>query len=98
MISTVDRERNEPAKLCNGDSSTLAARIFAPARDRHRGMSVDAALLRAFSAIKLSSPKRREISKETITVDLHCHPNALAGSHFPRLDPDVPAQHESRRS
>jgi membrane dipeptidase len=30
-----------------------------------------------------------EISKEVISVDLHCHPNAVAGAHFPRLDPEI---------
>lgn len=31
-----------------------------------------------------------EVFKETTTVDLHCHPNALRGA-FPLLDPAVPA-------
>jgi membrane dipeptidase len=31
-----------------------------------------------------------EVLKETTTVDLHCHPNALRGA-FPLLDPAVPA-------
>jgi membrane dipeptidase len=31
-----------------------------------------------------------ELSREVVTVDLHCHPNRLGSSHFPALDPDVP--------
>jgi membrane dipeptidase len=54
------------------------------------GMSIDLALLRAVLSDETLLAEAAEISKETITVDLHCHPNALAGSHFPRLDPDVP--------
>jgi membrane dipeptidase len=32
-----------------------------------------------------------ELAREAVTVDLHCHPNSLRGSHFPKLDPEVPA-------
>ena len=32
-----------------------------------------------------------ELSREVVTVDLHCHPNKLGGSHLPELDPDVPS-------
>ena len=53
-------------------------------------MSIDSSLLRAVLGDKTLLAEAAEISKETITVDLHCHPNALRGS-FPRLDPNVPA-------
>jgi membrane dipeptidase len=39
---------------------------------------------------KLLLAEAAELSREIITVDLHCHPNALAGPHFPALDPSVP--------
>ena len=55
------------------------------------GMSIEPALPRSLINDKTLLAEAAEISKEAITVDLHCHPNALAGSHFPRLDPDVPA-------
>jgi len=31
-----------------------------------------------------------ELSREAVTVDLHCHPNALGGAHYPKFDPSVP--------
>jgi membrane dipeptidase len=55
------------------------------------GIYIHSALLRAILGDKTLLAEAAEISKETVTVDLHCHPNALVGSHFPRLDPDVPA-------
>src|SRR5918992_3242566 len=30
-----------------------------------------------------------ELSREFVTVDLHCHPNALTGAHFPGVDPNI---------
>lgn len=32
-----------------------------------------------------------ELARDTVTVDLHCHANALSARHFPAIDPDVPA-------
>jgi membrane dipeptidase len=31
-----------------------------------------------------------ELAREAVTIDLHCHPNALAVGYWPRLDPEVP--------
>jgi hypothetical protein len=31
-----------------------------------------------------------ELSGETITVDLHCHPNLSGGGKLPEFDPEVP--------
>ncbi len=54
-------------------------------------MSIDSALLRAILGDNTLLAEAAEISKETITVDLHCHPNASGRGHFPRFDPEVPA-------
>jgi membrane dipeptidase len=55
------------------------------------GMFIDSTLLRALLGDRALLADAAEISKEAITVDLHCHPNALAGPHFPQLDPAVPS-------
>jgi len=55
------------------------------------GFSVDSAILPDVLRDKTRLAQAAEILKEVVVVDLHCHPNALAGRHFPRLDPDVPA-------
>ncbi|HET8563512.1 MAG TPA: membrane dipeptidase [Candidatus Binatia bacterium] len=30
-----------------------------------------------------------ELTREAVTVDLHCHPNALGGGYYPRFDPSI---------
>jgi membrane dipeptidase len=47
--------------------------------------------LRALLGDKSLLAEAAELSREAVTVDLHCHPNALGGPYFPRLDPEVPA-------
>ena len=50
---------------------------------------VESFLPRFLLGDKVLLAEAAEFSREIITVDLHCHPNALAGPHFPRLDPNV---------
>jgi hypothetical protein len=40
--------------------------------------------------VKKDLAEAAELSREVVTVDLHCHPNNLGGPHCPELDPDVP--------
>ena len=47
--------------------------------------------LRALLGDKPLLAEAAELSREAVTIDLHCHPNALGGPYFPRLDPEVPA-------
>jgi len=47
--------------------------------------------LRALLGDETLLAEAAELSRETVTIDLHCHPNALGGGYFPRLDPVVPA-------
>jgi membrane dipeptidase len=89
MISTSDRgaiERQtslEHPTSRRGFLRLLAAGIA--------GASVESILVRSMLDDKTLLAEAAELSKEALTVDLHCHPNALAESHFPRLDPEVPA-------
>jgi len=54
------------------------------------GVSLESTILHSIFNDKNVLAEAAEVLKETITVDLHCHPNALRGA-FPRLDPAVPA-------
>lgn len=54
------------------------------------GLSIGSPLVRSVLGDRVLLAEAAAISGETVTVDLHCHPNALRGS-FPRLDPGVPA-------
>jgi membrane dipeptidase len=65
-------------------------------RDFLRGLAATAAgslvesfLPRSLLGEKVLLAEAAELSREVITVDLHCHPNGLAGPHFPRLDPAI---------
>jgi membrane dipeptidase len=65
-------------------------------RDFLRGLAATAAgslvesfLPRSLLGDKVLLAEAAELSREVITVDLHCHPNALAAPHFPRLDPAI---------
>jgi membrane dipeptidase len=61
--------------LLSGLASAYAAPSLLDCLGAERGLLVEAA----------------ELSREAVTVDLHCHPNKLGGPHFPELDPDVPS-------
>ena len=52
--------------------------------------SVGSKILHSVLSDKNVLAEAGEVLKETTTVDLHCHPNALRGA-FPLLDPAVPA-------
>jgi membrane dipeptidase len=82
-INRQDSDNDDPSISRRGFLRLLATGVA--------GMSIDATLLHALLADKPLLAEAAEVSKEAITVDLHCHPNALAGPHFPRLDPDVPS-------
>jgi membrane dipeptidase len=90
MISMADRDAMNRQNSDSDDPSISRRRFFRLLATGIAGMSIDAALLRSLLSDKTLLAEAAEISKEAITVDLHCHPNALAGPHFPRLDPDVP--------
>jgi len=45
----------------------------------------------AAAAEKSLFAEAAQLSREAITVDLHCHPNSLRGASFPKLDPQVPS-------
>lgn len=91
MISIADRNVIERQNSGSADPSISRRGFLRLLATGTVAMSIDSALLRAILGDKTLLAEAAEISKETITIDLHCHPNALAGSHFPRLDPDVPA-------
>lgn len=44
-----------------------------------------------FAAEKNLFAEAAQLSREVVTVDLHCHPNSLRGASFPGLDPQVPS-------
>jgi membrane dipeptidase len=54
------------------------------------GVLMDSFLSRSLLSDKALLAEAAELSREVVTVDLHCHPNALAGPHFPGFDPNVP--------
>ncbi|MGH7854639.1 MAG: dipeptidase [Candidatus Binatia bacterium] len=90
VTSMADRNVIERQNCCSTDPSISRRGFLRLLATGIAGMSIDSALVRAVLGDNTLLAEAAEISKETITVDLHCHPNALRGS-FPRLDPDVPA-------
>ncbi|MGH7798369.1 MAG: dipeptidase [Candidatus Binatia bacterium] len=80
--------------------SARAGADVAPALSRRRflqtfgavfaGLSIEPALLRSLLGDTTLLAEAAELSRDSVTIDLHCHPNALAGPHFPALDPEVP--------
>jgi membrane dipeptidase len=54
------------------------------------GLSIESALLRSIVGDKTLLADAAELSRNAMTIDLHCHPNLLSGPHFPALDPAVP--------
>jgi membrane dipeptidase len=81
----------QPAKIAASANQARSRRDFL------RGLStcVGTALIASFAPRSLLGDKfllaeADELSREILTVDLHCHPNALAGPYFPALDPGVP--------
>jgi membrane dipeptidase len=53
------------------------------------GLGIGSSLLRSLLGDRTLLAEAAEVSRETVTVDLHRHPNALAGPHFPAADPEV---------
>ncbi len=51
---------------------------------------IDSFLPRSLLGDRVLLTEAAELSREVITVDLHCHPTAVSGQHFPELDPSVP--------
>jgi hypothetical protein len=81
VINRQDSDNDDPSISRRGFLRLFATGVA--------GMSIDSTLLSALLDDRTLVAEAAEISKEAITVDLHCHPNALAGPHFQRLDPDV---------
>lgn len=46
------------------------------------GLGIGSSLLRSLLGDRTLLAEAAEVSRETVTVDLHRHPNALAGPHF----------------
>ena len=68
----------------------LSRRSFLRALAATAGTALTESFLRhSLLGDKFLLAEAAELSREVITVDLHCHPNALASPHFPRLDPNV---------
>lgn len=53
------------------------------------GLQIEPPWLHSLFGDKTLLAEAAELVREAVTVDLHCHPNALAGGHFPKLDPNV---------
>ena len=51
---------------------------------------IDSFLPRSLLGDRVLLAEAAELSREVITVDLHCHPNDVPGQHFPEIDPSVP--------
>jgi len=90
MNSTNEREPIDHCS-CSDDGARISRRRFLRRLAIGvAGMSIESRILHSVFNDKNVLAEAAEVLKETITVDLHCHPNALRGA-FPRLDPAVPA-------
>lgn len=53
------------------------------------GVATDHLFLRTLLRDKTLMAEAAELSREVITIDLHCHPNELRSSYFPGPDPSL---------
>lgn len=73
-----------------GEDVSISRRRFLRRLAVAAGLLAPSDLLHSLLGAKTLLAEAAELVNETITVDLHCHPNALSGAHFPRLDPTLP--------
>jgi membrane dipeptidase len=90
-ISMTQRETTRLATSYGVDPAIGRRQLLRGLAAAATGAFIDSTFVRALLGDRVLWAEAAEITKEPITVDLHCHPNALAGPHFPQLDPDVPA-------
>ena len=90
MISMADHEAIIRRSSCSADPAISRRGFVRLLATGAAGISMHSTLLPALLGDKTLLAEAAEISKETITVDLHCHANDLPGPPFPRMDPDVP--------
>jgi len=94
MNSTNEREPIDRCS-CSDDKVQISRRSFLRRLAIvAAGVPIESRILHSVFNDKNVLAEAAEVSKETITVDLHCHPNSLRGA-FPRLDPAVPANMKS---
>ena len=85
---SINSEKRAGAARAAGSLPELSRRQFI------RALLATAAIepgLRALLGDKRLLAEAAELSRGAVTIDLHCHPNALGGPYFPRLDPEEPA-------
>lgn len=88
---SITSEERAGAGSAAGSAPRLSRRQFIRALGATFAAGAIEPELRALLGDKRLLAEAAELSREAVTIDLHCHPNALGGRYFPRLDPEVPA-------